>query len=152
VSNNRNLKQVSASRKMGIEVIQIIYNRLDRGPEEGETFTTCMEQNLGVLARVPLASGYLSGKYKPGATFESGDVRSHWRPADLDQKLAEVQRIARDEVPSGVAMATWALAWCLTHPAVTSVIPGCKDVKQVQANAAAADLAMVSAAHPQSAG
>lgn len=152
VSNNRNLQQVSASAKMGIEVIQIIYNRLDQGPEEGGTFASCIEQNLGVLARVPLASGYLSGKYKPGATFESGDVRSHWRPPDLDAKLAEVERIAREEVPPGVAMARWALAWCLKHPAVTCVIPGCKDVSQVLANAAAADLETVSPAHPQSAG
>ncbi len=48
-------------------------------------------------------------------------------------------------------MATWALAWCLKHAAVTSVIPGCKSVKQVVMNAAAADLEMVAADHPQAA-
>jgi len=46
-------------------------------------------------------------------------------------------------------MAAWALAWCLQHPAVTCVIPGCKSVEQVEANAAAADLPMVRADHPQ---
>ncbi|MDB5327308.1 MAG: aldo/keto reductase [Phycisphaerales bacterium] len=65
VANNGNVKQITASQKMQIEAIQIIYNRLDRKPEE-EVFAVCKQQNLGVLARVPLASGFLSGKYKPG--------------------------------------------------------------------------------------
>jgi myo-inositol catabolism protein IolS len=46
-------------------------------------------------------------------------------------------------------MAQWALAWCLMHPAVTSVIPGCKNVEQVELNALAADLELVSDEHPQ---
>lgn len=139
VGSNANVKQVEASKKMGIEVIQIIYNRLDRTPET-TCFPICAEQNLGVLARVPLASGYLSGKYKPGATFPEGDVRAKWKQANLDEKLAEVQKIAADEVPAGVPMARWALAWCLKNPVVTSVIPGCKSVKQVEDNALAAEL------------
>ncbi|MFN4242208.1 MAG: aldo/keto reductase [Tepidisphaerales bacterium] len=139
VGFNGNLKQVAASRQKQIEVIQIIYNRLDRTPEQ-EVFAVCQRDRLGVLARVPLASGYLSGKYRPGATFPPGDVRSKWKPADLDARLAEVQRIAAEEVPPGVPMARWALAWCLRHPAVTAVIPGCKDVGQVEDNAAAAEL------------
>ena len=60
-----------------------------------------------------------------------------------------VQDIQETEVPEGVAMAPWALAWCLQHPAVTCVIPGCKTVKQVESNASAADLAMVRDDHPQ---
>ncbi len=51
--------------------------------------------------------------------------------------------IQREEVPQGVSMATWALAWCLRHPAVSCVIPGCKSVEQVESNAAAAELEMV---------
>lgn len=136
VGFNGNLRQIEASRAKGIEVIQIIYNRLDRVPE-AEVFPACQRQNLGVLARVPLASGYLSGKYKPGVKFPAGDVRAKWKPADLDVRLAEVERIGREEVPAGVPMAQWALAWCLKHPAVTAVIPGCKDVRQVEENAAA---------------
>ncbi len=139
VGSNGNVKQVEASQKMGIEVIQIIYNRLDRTPET-TCFPVCEQQNLGVLARVPLASGFMSGKYKPGATFPEGDVRAKWKDAKLDEKLAEVQRIAKEEVPVGVPMARWALAWCLKNDAVTSVIPGCKDVKQVEDNALAAEL------------
>ncbi|HEX8323944.1 MAG TPA: aldo/keto reductase [Tepidisphaeraceae bacterium] len=139
VGSNGNVKQVAASQDMQIEAIQIIYNRIDRKPEE-EVFDVCRQQNLGVLARVPLASGFLSGKYKPGQQFPVGDVRERQKRETIDAKLAEVETIAREEVPSGVAMSQWALAWCLKQDVVTSVIPGCKSVEQVEHNAAAANL------------
>ena len=139
VGSNGNVKQVAASRDMQIEAIQIIYNRLDRKPEE-EVFAVCQQQHLGVLARVPLASGFLSGKYKPGQVFEKGDVRERQQRATIDAKLVEAERIQREEVPPGVPMSQWALAWCLKNAAVTSVIPGCKSVEQVEHNAAAAGL------------
>lgn len=148
IGSNENLAQTASSTEKKIEVIQLIYNRLDRGPE-ARVFASCIEQNLGVLARVPLASGFLSGKYKPGATFEASDVRSHWKNPTSEQRIAEVQKIAAEEIPPGVPMAQWALAWCLRHPAVTAVIPGCKSVKQVEDNATAADLEMVHVDHPQ---
>jgi aryl-alcohol dehydrogenase-like predicted oxidoreductase len=125
-----------------------VYNRLERQPEK-EVFPSCVEQNLGVLARVPLASGFLSGKYKPGTKFAANDVRSRWDSAKLDAYAKEVEVIERDEVPQGTDMAAWALAWCLKHPAVTSVIPGCKDPAQVRSNAASVDL--VDTGHPQEA-
>lgn len=150
VGGNDNVRQVAGSAAMNVDVIQIIYNRLDKTPE-ARTFPVCVEQDLGVLARVPLASGLLSGKYKPGATFEPGDVRSRWKDNKQDEKLREVESIAKTEVPPGVPMATWALAWCLQHPAVTSVIPGCKNVAQVESNAAAAGLEIVPDDHRQAA-
>ena len=139
VGKNTNVHQIEASQERDIEVIQIIYNRLDRAPEE-TTFPICQRQNLGVLARVPLASGYLSGKYKPGQTFPQGDVRSNQNPEARDAKLREVEQIRQNELPKGVDMATWALAWCLKNPVVSCVIPGCKDVKQVESNAKSAYL------------
>ena len=75
------------------------------------------------------------------------DVRSSHDRQKNEDKLREVQRIAESEVPAGVPMAQWALAWCLKHDAVTCAIPGIKDVKQLESNAAAADLAR--ADHPQ---
>jgi len=143
-----NLNQVAASTHRHVEAIQLIYNRLDRIPEE-QIFALCQSQELGVLARVPLASGYLSGKYKPGASFSQNDIRSGHDRASTDEKLKLVEKIQREEVPAGVEMAQWALAWCLQHAAVTAVIPGCKDVAQVRSNAAAANLQMVAADHPQ---
>ena len=71
-----------------------------------------------VMARVPLASGFLSGKYRPGARFPSHDYRSQKKPEEIDKILTEVERIKATEVPPGVDMATWATAWPLQHPAV----------------------------------
>jgi myo-inositol catabolism protein IolS len=131
--------QVDSATKVGAEVIQVVYNRLDRKPEE-LFFPSAERQNLGVLARVPLASGYLSGKYKQGAVFAETDVRHGHDPKEVARQLQLVEEIQKHEVPEGVNMAQWALAWCLKHPAVTLVIPGSKNVEQVTLNAKAAEL------------
>lgn len=140
ISPNTNTHQTSLATKVGAETIQVVYNRLDREPEN-EVFPLCIDQNLGVLARVPLASGFLSGKYKPGARFAESDVRSTRDAAKNDALLAEAEKIRLTEVPDGADMAAWALAWCLRHEAVTCVIPGCKNPAQVDANAHAVELA-----------
>jgi myo-inositol catabolism protein IolS len=148
IGSNENIYQTDLATEVNASVIQVVYNRLDRKPEE-QVFPSCERQNLGVLARVPLASGYLSGKYKPGAVFDQNDVRYNHLHSEVLKQLKLVEEIQQNEVPEGVNMAQWALAWCLKHPAVTSVIPGCKNVEQVELNALAADLEMVSANHPQ---
>ncbi|TCN27257.1 aldo/keto reductase [Mesobacillus foraminis] len=130
-----------------VGAIQVVYNRIDTAPEKS-IFPAAQEQNLGVLARVPLASGFLSGKYKPGAFFGDNDVRSKTNEDQINRVLTKVEAIAASEVPEGVPMSSWALSWCLKHPAVTSVIPGCKNTKQVEMNAMAAEFA--SQDHPQS--
>jgi aryl-alcohol dehydrogenase-like predicted oxidoreductase len=147
ISPNDNLYQTRESPDAQVEAIQVVYNRLDRKPEAA-VLRACQKLDLGVLARVPLASGYLSGKYKPGATFAPGDHRHDQKREQVDEKLRQAQEIQRNEVPPGIDMAQWALAWCLKHDAVSAVIPGCKDVKQVESNAAAAELEMVRQDHP----
>lgn len=152
IGSNTNIHQTENAPKVDAEAIQVIYNRIDRAPEE-EVLPACQKHDLGVLARVPLASGYLSGKYKPedADKFAEGDVRAKWHKVEQTrQKLEQVQQIQQDEVPEGVNMAQWALAWCLKHPAVTCVIPGCKNVEQVKSNAAAAELIEDPQSHPQS--
>ena len=123
----------------------MVYNRLDAEPEE-KLLPACRSLGLGVLARVPLASGFLSGKYRPGARFPAGDVRASQDLAKAEERLKRVEAIRRDEVPPGADMAQWALAWCLRNPTVTAVIPGCKDVAQVEHNAAAAAAAAAAGA------
>lgn len=140
IGSNDNLHQTSGASKVGASAVQVVYNRLDRKPEE-RVFPSCLEQDLGVLARVPLASGYLSGKYRPDAVFDATDTRSRHDAEQRRARLEEVERIAANEVPAGMDMAQWALAWCLRHDAVTCVIPGCKTPEQVDANAAAARFA-----------
>ncbi len=146
-ANNKSLLQFDKALKYNIESVQIVYNRLTRAPEDS-LFPICERLRLGVLARVPLASGFLSGKYKPGTRFPENDVRSHWQAQGADEKLAEVEKIAQTELPPGTPMARYALAWCLKSPAVQCVIPGCKSVDQVIENAAAADLPMIDPKHP----
>lgn len=149
IGSNDNLHQTARASEVGAGAIQVVYNCLERAPEN-RVFPACLEQDLGVLARVPLASGFLSGKYKPGDTFtEEDDVRSRREHDEVQRKLEEVARIREEELPAGVDMAPWALAWCLQHAAVTCVIPGCKNVEQVESNANAAGLQFVRDDHPQ---
>ena len=131
--------QAREAAHYGVEALQVFYNRLDRRAEQ-IYFPYAERDGLGLLARVPLASGLLSGKYKPGTTFAGNDVRAKFDAEKLKRDLAEVDRLAQTEVPAGVPMAQWAMAWCLQNPLVTTVIPGSKNPAQVRANAAAADL------------
>lgn len=149
IGSNKNIFQTQRASSVNAKTIQVVYNRLDRAPEE-EVLPECIKQDLGVLARVPLASGFLSGKYTEKDAFDQTDVRGKWM--DENGRLDKIRRaveIKKTEVPEGVDMAQWALAWVLTNDAVTTVIPGCKTVAQVKSNAAAADLEMVSDKHPQ---
>lgn len=140
--------QADKASEVGAGAVQVVYNRIHRKPEE-QIFDSCIRQDLGVLARVPLASGFLSGKYSKGADFNETDVRSVSKSReDIDNTLDKIESV-KGEIPQGVPMAQWALAWCLKHPAVTCVIPGCKNVEQVESNAAAAELPMVNDDHPQ---
>jgi aryl-alcohol dehydrogenase-like predicted oxidoreductase len=128
-------RQAREARARGVDVLQVIYNRLDRRPET-MYFPHAERDGLGVLARVPLASGLLSGKYGRGAQFPEGDYRSTVDPAKLAADVEEALRLAAEEVPEGMAMAEWALRWCLRHPAV---IPGCKSAEQARMNARAGE-------------
>jgi aryl-alcohol dehydrogenase-like predicted oxidoreductase len=95
---------------------------------------------LGVLGRVALAKGFLAGNYQPGAVFPESDVRSAYSTEFNNAQLQLVEEIRRTELPSGQNMAQWALAWCLRHSAVASVVVGCKSEEQVILNAGAAEL------------
>jgi aryl-alcohol dehydrogenase-like predicted oxidoreductase len=132
--------QAREARRLGVEALQVFYNRLDRRAER-IYFPAARRDRLGLLARVPLASGLLSGKYRAGVTFPPNDVRATFDREKMSRDLAEVEKIRAAEVPAGMAMSQWAIAWCLKDPVVSATIPGCKDAAQAAANAAAADLA-----------
>jgi aryl-alcohol dehydrogenase-like predicted oxidoreductase len=132
-------RQAREAAQFGAETLQVFYNRLDRRPEE-LFFPHARENHLGIIGRVPLASGLLTGKYKAGATFAANDVRSKLDGERLQRDLAEVARLQKEELPAGIPMANWSMAWCLRDPLVASVICGCKNPEQVRANAQAAAL------------
>jgi aryl-alcohol dehydrogenase-like predicted oxidoreductase len=141
--------QIDDASKAGAETLQVVYNRLHR-KHESYTFKASVEQDLGILARVPLASGFLTGKFSKDTQFDKTDMRGAWiSEVERLGMLEAIEEIKKTEVPQGVPMAHWALAWALQHPAVTCVIPGCKNVDQLRSNAKAADLDMVRRDHRQ---
>jgi aryl-alcohol dehydrogenase-like predicted oxidoreductase len=147
--SNTDLYQTDRSSDIGSDVMQVVYSRLDREPEEA-VLPSCQRQDLGVPAREALAGGLLTGKYRPGTRFtNAADTRSRRPTHEVDRRLEAAQRIREEEVPEGTPMAAWALAWCLQHPAVTAVIPGGKSSQQIAANAKAAELTLVAADHRQ---
>jgi aryl-alcohol dehydrogenase-like predicted oxidoreductase len=133
------LHQLHSAGRAKVRVIQAVYNRLHR-EAANEVLPYCAEHGLGLLARVPLAKGFLSGAYQPGAAFAKEDIRSTYSADFNDAQLRLVQQIREQEVPAGQDMAQWALAWCLRSTAVSSVIVGCKNLEQLERNAAAAKL------------
>lgn len=140
LGSSTNRHQVERALEVGASVIQVVYSRLDTEPE-ADTFPRAQASDLGVLAREALAGGLLSGKYPPGSRFtDPTDTRARRPAAQIEARLRAADKIKTTEVPAGVPMATWALAWCLANPAVTAVLPGCKTLAQLDANAAAADL------------
>src|SRR4029079_10886153 len=115
-------------------------------------FARARERKVGILARLPLSSGMLTGKLTAATSFASNDHRAYNREgaafdrgetfSDVDYEvgLAAVEEL-RALVPPGLTMAQLALAWILEHEAVTCVIPGAKRPAQVDDNARAADVA-----------
>jgi len=134
------LEQLHDAEKVQAKVIQIVYNRLHREAEK-QVLPFCERHRFGVLARVPLAKGFLGGRYKPGSTFPQNDTRSLYSFEFNNEQLQRVEQIKQQEVPPGQNMAQWALAWCLKNRAVSSVIVGCKSIEQLELNAGAAETA-----------
>lgn len=132
------LYQVDRATALGVSVIQTIYNAINTKASEA-ILPSCQRQDLGVLARVPLASGFLSGKYRIDAQFPDNDVRSGRKPEVNAQQIAQALEVLQ-HVPDSINPASWACSWCLQHPAISSVIPGIKSIEQLQINAAGADL------------
>jgi aryl-alcohol dehydrogenase-like predicted oxidoreductase len=130
------LKQLQSASSLGIDVVQALYNRLHPEAEE-KILPYCENHDLGVLTRVPLAKGFLSGSYRLGAIFPQDDIRSTYSAEFNDEQLRRVEEIKRNELPAGEDMAGWALRWCLRKPVVSSVIVGCKNIEQLELNAAA---------------
>ncbi len=99
-------------------------------------FATAQEQGIGLIVKVPLDSGWLSGRYRGQHQFD--DIRDRWSPAVLERRTVLVEKFAQ-LVPSDRSLAHAALQFCLAQPAVSTVIPGAKSVAQALDNIAAAD-------------
>lgn len=134
----------------GVQSVQIIFNMFRQRPSE-LLFAEAQRRRVGILARLPLSSGMLSGKLTSKSRFAADDHRAFNRNGesfdrgetfsglDYDISLQAVEAL-RPYVPPGSTMAKMALRWILMFPAVTCAIPGAKRPEQVDENAGAADL------------
>lgn len=117
-----------------IDVVQVIYNIFDQTPEDA-LLPACIEHGVGVLARVPLDEGALTGTITPATTFEDGDWRRSYFAGDrLQQVDKHVRGILTDLGIDPVALPETALRYVLSHDAVSSVIPGMRRVRNVERN------------------
>ncbi|MEY2894107.1 MAG: hypothetical protein RJA98_4015 [Pseudomonadota bacterium] len=134
----------------GVQSVQIVFNAFRQRPAE-LFFQQAQAREVGILARLPLSSGLLSGKLTAQSTFAADDHRSFNRDGaafdkgetfsglDYATGLQAVEAL-RPLVPAGQSLPQFALRWILSHPAVTCAIPGGKRASQVDDNMAAADL------------
>jgi aryl-alcohol dehydrogenase-like predicted oxidoreductase len=128
-----------AIEKGDVETIQVIYNLLQR-EAASELFEAAYKKSVGIIARVPLASGLLTGKYNPGHRFSDNDHRKDkYPPEKLAAELERVEKLRFLAEGSGRTMAQAAIQFCLAHQAVCVVIPGIKTPEQAVENAAAAN-------------
>ncbi len=137
-----------------VATVQIILNAFRLKPLE-HVLPEAREAGVGIIARVPLASGLLSGKYDEHTTFAPDDHRNynrHGEAFDVGETFAGVPfeaglaavRDLRQIVPADVAMAQFALRWIIDQPGVSVVIPGARNAEQAQGNVAAAGLPALS--------
>jgi aryl-alcohol dehydrogenase-like predicted oxidoreductase len=141
---------IKATEFPGVATVQIIFNIFRQRPKD-LFLALAKQRDVGVLARLPLSSGLLSGKINRKTVFAADDHRNFNRNGeqfdrgetfsgvDFDVALDAVEEIRRI-VPEGQSMANLALRWILAHPAVSCVIPGARNPQQVIQNATASDL------------
>lgn len=115
--------------------VEVVYNVLDRRPE-AKVLPLALAQHVAVIARVPLASGFLTGLYPPGVKFNPSDVRSTLPAAEVEWRLRMVEKLTfLAALPGGLPAA--ALRFAMSNPAVTTVVPGMNTAAQVEANVSA---------------
>jgi aryl-alcohol dehydrogenase-like predicted oxidoreductase len=119
--------------------VQVIYNVFDQSPED-ELFPACREHDVGVIARVPLDEGGLTGTIGPDTEFAEDDHRADYFRGERKRELAE--HVAGIEADLGIAadeLPEIALRFVLSEPTVSTVIPGMRSVRNVERNLAVAD-------------
>jgi aryl-alcohol dehydrogenase-like predicted oxidoreductase len=122
----------------------VIYNIFDQTPE-AEMFPLALERNIGILARVPLDEGALSGRFSESTTFPPGDFREWYFRGDRKKEVVRHVDALRRDLGDGASIPDTALRFCLAHPAVSTVIPGMRTRSHVESNAALSDAVPLSA-------
>ena len=127
---------IQAVRSGLVDCVQVIYNIFDQNPID-ELFPACEEFNVGIIARVPFDEGTLTGTLSLDSTWPDGDWRNtYFVEENLRSSLAHVEPL-RDLVPQQSSMPEMALRFILSHPLVSTTIPGMRKLQHVDANLAA---------------
>jgi aryl-alcohol dehydrogenase-like predicted oxidoreductase len=132
---------IGALARGKVDAVQVIYNLFEQVPRRN-LFPVAERLGTAIIARVPFDEGALTGKYTRATTFPEGDVRRHYfRGRNLPVVIERVEaiRAIKNRRHPAMPMAEYALRFCLSHPAVSTVIPGIRTPAQAAANTAAAD-------------
>jgi aryl-alcohol dehydrogenase-like predicted oxidoreductase len=122
-----------------IDTVQVIYNIFEQRPEE-QLLPAALDHNVGILARVPFEEGLLTGTLQPGHQFAKGDWRADWlTPERLEIAHEKVEALKSFLAPDRPTLAALALKYILSHPAVSTVLPGMRRIENVEANSAVSD-------------
>ena len=122
-----------------VDTVQVIYNVFDQSPEDG-LLPACQEHGVGVIVRVPFDEGALTGNITPETLFDEGDFRNHYfRDHRKREVQGRVRAIVSELGASEGEMAEIALRYILSHPAVSTVIPGMRSVRNVERNTRVGD-------------
>jgi len=129
---------IKALRTGLVDVVQVIYNIFDQAPED-ELFPLCKELNIGVIARVPFDEGSLGGKMTLDTRFPKGDWRAgYFGEENLPKTIHRVEKL-KEILPKGMSLPEMSLRFILSHPVVSTTIPGMRKPEHVRENIAASD-------------
>ncbi len=134
-----------AVREFRVASVQVNFSLVDQRALDSGLLAACGEHaRVGVIARTPLAFGFLTGKYDGGSTFDPSDHRNRWS-VEQRQLWADAMRAFVAQLGGQAAQtpAQAALRFCLSHAAVSSAIPGMLTAREVEENAAASDLGVL---------
>ncbi|HXJ91012.1 MAG TPA: aldo/keto reductase [Candidatus Binatia bacterium] len=121
-----------------VDTVQVIYNIFDQAPED-ELFPACQELNVGVIARVPFDEGSLGGKMTVETRFPKGDWRAgYFGPENLPKTIERVEKLKKI-LPAGMSLPQMALRFILSHPVVSTTVPGMRKPEHVRQNVDASD-------------
>ncbi len=127
-----------------IDTVQVIYNIFEQEPA-AELLPVAQETNVGIIVRVVFDEGSLTGKFTPATQFADDDFRKNYFAGDrLERAVNRADKVKADIADSGLSLAQVAIKFALMHPAVSTVIPGIRNVAQAEANSGVSDLAPLS--------
>lgn len=139
INDHQPFNALKVGTKGLVDSFQVIYNIFDQTPED-QLFPLCLEKNIGVIVRVPLDEGGLTGHITPATRFLEGDFRDRYFRNDRKQQVLEhTKELSKLLGKEATTLPELALRFCLHHPAVSSVIPGMRTVANVEANCLVSD-------------